>query len=54
MKKALAVAVLAVALTAGAAYAALGGTITADGSSTVGPYTTAAAEASRPRTRACT
>jgi phosphate transport system substrate-binding protein len=39
-----AVAAAAVVSTAGARPAALSGTITADGSSTVGPYTTAAAE----------
>ena len=39
-----AVATAAVVSTAGARPAALSGTITADGSSTVGPYTTAAAE----------
>ena len=37
-------AAAAVVSTAGARPAALSGTITADGSSTVGPYTTAAAE----------
>jgi phosphate transport system substrate-binding protein len=47
MKKAIAVASLAavvVAASATAAVSALSGTITADGSSTVGPYATAAAE----------
>ena len=47
MKKAIAVAVLATAVLAASAAAGLGalsGTITADGSSTVGPYAIAAAE----------
>jgi phosphate transport system substrate-binding protein len=47
MKKAIAVAVLATAVLAAAATAgvsALSGTVTADGSSTVGPYAIAAAE----------
>jgi phosphate transport system substrate-binding protein len=47
MKKAIALAVLAIALLAGSATAgvsALSGTVTADGSSTLGPYTQAAAE----------
>ena len=47
MKKAIGLAVLATAVLAAAATAgvsALGGTVTADGSSTVGPYAIAAAE----------
>ena len=47
MKKALVPAVLAIAtlaVTATAGFAALGGSVTADGSSTVGPYAMAAAE----------
>lgn len=54
MKKVIALAAIgAVVLTASAAAGgkALGGTITADGSSTVGPYTTAAAEGFQKKNR---
>ena len=43
--------VAGVLLAAGAAHAALSGTITVDGSSTVGPYTTAAAEGFQQKNR---
>jgi phosphate transport system substrate-binding protein len=54
MKKAIALAVLATAVLAAAATAgvsALSGTISADGSSTVGPYTQAAAEGFQAKNR---
>ncbi len=54
MKKVIALAAIgAVVLTASAVAGvkALGGTITADGSSTVGPYTTAAAEGFQAKNR---
>jgi len=54
MKKAIALAVLVTAVLAAAATAgvsALSGSVTADGSSTVGPYTTAAAEGFQKKNR---
>jgi len=54
MNKVLALAVLATAVLAGSAAAgvqALSGSVTADGSSTVGPYTTAAAEGFQQKNR---
>jgi len=54
MKKVIALAALGavvLAASAGAGVKALGGTITADGSSTVGPYTTAAAEGFQAKNR---
>ena len=54
MKKAIALAVLATAVLAAAATAgvsALSGTVTADGSGTVGPYAIAAAEGFQAKNR---